>query len=369
MQDFIVMGPNGPKGGCFISSETGNEIANNEGYPIDGDSSTQEEVEASIKEMGEHFKEELRKTGEMSELLKKKEDIDMKLDSNTEDTDDFFDDSDDFFTNDDDNGKIKSSGRNDAVCGIDSEKLDAAHIDHKPDFEDAPYLKAVGRNQMKMVLEKALMHGSEKPILVLTLHKESFYNTEGDNFLEIMNYLLGPGGYEKISPLQEIRYLELWPVRSLLVHIPGKYSYQPDCDQMCYALELANKCKKQIIVNLYVDSESTADAIAERWSNLFDCYAYCWTRESLASWAKDKNLNPVLIDFFENADYDPTGGNSAVLHPMGWQKISDAMNKSSNDTVENLEAYCEHIRKNHCDGGFHLLSMEEVVKYWKNKKA
>ena len=241
----------------------------------------------------------------------------------------------------------------------------------KPDYEDAPYIEAVDRNQMKKVLEKALMHGSEKPILVLTLHKAAFDNAEGDNFLEVMNhqayFLLGPNGYEKILPFQESRYLSLWPVRSLLVHIPGKFSSQPDCDKLCYALDLANNCKKQIIVNLYVDSETIADAIAERWSNLFECYAYCWTRQSLASWAKDKKLNPILIDFLENADYDPTAGKSVNLHPLGWQKISDVMNKKSNDTVEKLEAYCEHIRKNNCEAGFHLLSMEEVVKYWKNK--
>lgn len=242
---------------------------------------------------------------------------------------------------------------------------------YKPDFEDCPYITAVDRNQMKAILEKALRHGSEKPMLVITLHKASFGNTEGDNFLEVMDYqannLYGSNGYEKVEPLQEIRYLEDWPVRSLLVHMPGKFNSQPDCDKLCYALELAKNCKKQIIVNLYADSEATADAIAERWSNLFDCYAYCWTRQSLASWAKDNHLNPVLIDFMQNAEYDPTGGYSEGLHPLGWQKISDEMNKKLYDTVEKLDELCKHIRKNHCEGGFHLLSMEEVVKYWKSK--
>ena len=236
----------------------------------------------------------------------------------------------------------------------------------KPDYEDAPYIEAVDRNQMKTVLEKALNHGygSKKPILVLTLHKAAFGNAEGDSFLEVMNhqayFLFGPKGYEKISPFQESRYLSMWPVRSLLIHIPGKFSSQPDCDKLCYALDLANNCKKQIIVNLYVDSETTADAIAERWSNLFECYAYCWTRQSLTSWAKDKKLNPNLIDFLEHADNDPTGGYSADLHPMGWQRISDAMDLY--DTPEKLHEYCVYKWQKGCDNS-ELQSMQAVVSF------
>ena len=75
----------------------------------------------------------------------------------------------------------------------------------KPDYEDAPYIEAVDRNQMKKVLEKALMHGSEKPILVLTLHKAAFDNAEGDNFLEVMNHL-----GNSVANLTVTNYVMLW---------------------------------------------------------------------------------------------------------------------------------------------------------------
>lgn len=157
MLEFMIKTPNGVIGNCLLTPEEGARIAREAGYSLDNEPQTREEIEAYIQNKRQHLMDELRKSGEMPELLKKMEDIDRQLDKAKDQESDFFDDTDDSFTNTGEDGTTSSSGRDDSVWGIASGELDAAHIDflkelisYDNEYEDIPCFEQLCRAFAKL---------------------------------------------------------------------------------------------------------------------------------------------------------------------------------------------------------------------------
>ena len=239
---------------------------------------------------------------------------------------------------------------------------------HQPEYFKS-HLKITERPQLQTILQDKFQHGSDKPIMIFCL-PGSF------NAMEVVKHtarnLHGARGYELITPQQDLTYMDKWPVRAMVMHHNITMMRQPNCDDLCYAIDVKKKTGKLVIVVIDVFSFDVADAINERWKSDFETYAYHWTREGLVAWANEMHLNKDLIEVMKTITPDPTVSSEAtkVFCMSTWKQLSRWMNDEDRGTPDAIEALCKECRE--CQrhaipipDEFPLLAFERILGSWR----
>ena len=243
---------------------------------------------------------------------------------------------------------------------------------NQPDYFES-CLEITDRPQLRAILQDKFQHGCDKPIMIFCLPM-SF------DAMEVVNYtarnLHDERGYEIITPQQDMTYMAKWPVKALVMHSNMTEMGQPNCDDLCYAVEVKEKTGKLVIVVMNVYSFDVADAINERWDRDFETYAYYWTREGLVHWANELHLNKDLIEIMKTRNPDPTETSevSSVFRRSTWLQLSKWMNDKKKGTPDAIEALCKECRRRsvHAIPGpedFPLLAFERILKSWRDVRG